>query len=100
MGKASSVSNGAMSAFKAEDREIAVANLGTTYYAFNDICTHRRCPLSDGELDGTTVTCICHGSRFDITTGEVVRGPATRPLEVYPVRLQGDELLVDVPRST
>ena len=100
LGSASSVSEGAMTAFKAEDREIAVANVGGTFYAFNDICTHRRCPLSDGELDGTTLTCICHGSRFDISTGDVVRGPAQRALEVYPIRVEGDELRVDVPGST
>ncbi len=100
LGTASSVTEGGMAAFKAADREIAVANIGGTYYAFNDICTHRRCSLSDGELDDTTLTCICHGSRFDISTGEVLRGPAQRPLEVYPVSVEGDELRVDVPRSS
>ena len=97
LGNASAVSEGKMTAFQVQDREIAVANVAGTYYAFNDICTHRRCPLSDGELDGTTVTCICHGSRFDITTGDVVRGPAQRPVEVYPLQVDGDELRVDVP---
>ncbi len=94
---ASSVGEGQIAAFKTDEREIAVANVGGTYYAFNDICTHRRCSLADGELDGTTLTCICHGSRFEVSTGEVVRGPAPRPLEVYPVSIEGDELRVDVP---
>ena len=97
LGAANSVTEGGIAAFKAEDREIAVANVQGRYYAFNDICTHRRCSLSDGELDDTTLTCICHGSRFDISTGEVLRGPAQRPVEVYPVRVDGDDLLVDVP---
>ncbi len=94
---ARSVSVGEMTAVKVDDLEIAVANVGGDYYAFNDICTHRRCPLSDGELEETTLTCICHGSRFDVTTGEVLRGPAQRPLQVYPVTVVGDELQLDVP---
>jgi 3-phenylpropionate/trans-cinnamate dioxygenase ferredoxin component len=97
LASASSVGEGQMAAFKAEDREIAVANVGGTYYAFNDICTHRRCSLADGELDGTILTCVCHGSRFEVTTGEVVRGPAQRAVEVYPVTIENDELRVDVP---
>ena len=100
LGAASSIGEGDIAAFKAADREIAVANVGGTYYAFNDICTHRRCSLSDGELDGTTLTCICHGSRFDIGTGEVIRGPAQRAVEVYPVSVEGNDLRVDVPTSS
>jgi nitrite reductase/ring-hydroxylating ferredoxin subunit len=97
LGTANSVGEGRITAFKADEREIAVAYVGGTYYAFNDICTHRRCSLADGQLDGTTVTCICHGSRFEVSTGDVVRGPAQRALEVYPVSIEGDELRVDVP---
>ena len=94
---AASVAAGEMKAFDVEGLEIAVANIDGDYYAFNDICTHRRCALSDGELDATTLTCICHGSRFDVSTGDVVRGPAERPLQVYPVTVVGDELQLDVP---
>jgi catalase len=64
------------------DHRIAVANVEGVLYAFEDTCTHRGCSLSQGTLDGTTVTCPCHGSQFDVTTGEVRRGPATRPVEV------------------
>ena len=45
-----------------------------------------RCPLSGGLLTGTTITCQCHGSRFDIPTGAVISGPATEALTVYEVR--------------
>jgi nitrite reductase/ring-hydroxylating ferredoxin subunit/uncharacterized membrane protein len=54
--------------------------------AINDRCTHRGAPLSDGERDGDSVECPWHGSRFALTCGEVVRGPATRPQPVYEVR--------------
>src|SRR3954464_15792026 len=56
-------------------------------YAFDDLCTcgDAPCPLSGGLLTGTTLMCQCHGSRFDLTTGAVVNGPATRPLDLYDV---------------
>jgi nitrite reductase/ring-hydroxylating ferredoxin subunit len=97
LGKISAVAHPGLTKFDARGRKVAVATVDGTYYAFSDICTHLRCSLSEGELDGTTLTCICHGSRFDVSTGEVLRGPAKRPIEVYAVRVQGDELVVDVP---
>ncbi|MCM3921184.1 Rieske 2Fe-2S domain-containing protein [Frankia sp. AiPs1] len=54
--------------------------------AINDRCTHRGAPLSDGERDGDCVRCPWHGSRFALTSGDVVQGPATRPQPVYEVR--------------
>jgi 3-phenylpropionate/trans-cinnamate dioxygenase ferredoxin component len=66
-------------------RRISVARVDGSVYAFDDLCTcgERPCPLSGGLLTGTTIMCQCHGSRFDITTGAVVNGPATQPLSVY-----------------
>ncbi|MDD7813358.1 Rieske 2Fe-2S domain-containing protein [Mycobacterium sp. CSUR Q5927] len=46
-------------------------------FAIHDRCGHRGCLLSEGQLDGTVVTCSCHGSRFDIRDGALLRGPAT-----------------------
>jgi 3-phenylpropionate/trans-cinnamate dioxygenase ferredoxin subunit len=76
---------------------IAVASVAGTYYAFDDECTHEQCSLAEhGELDGTTVTCTCHGSEFDLRTGTVLAPPATVPVKVYPVRLAGDALEIEV----
>ena len=68
-------------------RRISVARVGDRLYAFDDLCTCAdvSCPLSGGLLTGTTLMCQCHGSRFDVTTGAVVNGPATKALEVYEV---------------
>jgi 3-phenylpropionate/trans-cinnamate dioxygenase ferredoxin component len=70
-----------------DDRKIriSVARVGDHLYAFDDLCTcaDQPCPLSGGLLAGTMITCQCHGSRFDITTGAVVNGPATQALNVY-----------------
>jgi 3-phenylpropionate/trans-cinnamate dioxygenase ferredoxin component len=66
---------------------ISVARVDDRLYAFDDLCTcaERACPLSGGLLIGTTLMCQCHGSRFDITTGAVIAGPAPTPLHVYEV---------------
>ena len=69
-------------------RRISVARVGGRLYAFDDLCTcaDQACPLSGGLLTGTTLMCQCHGSRFDITTGAVINGPATKALHVYEVQ--------------
>jgi nitrite reductase/ring-hydroxylating ferredoxin subunit len=69
-------------------RRIAIARIDGRLYAFDDLCScaSAACPLSGGLLTGTTITCQCHGSRFDIRTGAVLEGPATKPLRVYVVQ--------------
>src|SRR5271165_5427027 len=68
-------------------RRIAIARVDGRLYAFDDLCTcaDEACPLSGGLLTRTTIMCQCHGSRFDITTGAVINGPATNALNVYEV---------------
>ena len=100
LGSVSAVPPFGLTKFDAGGHEIAVANVDGTFYALSDICTHRRCSLSKGELDGTALECICHGSRFDVSTGDVLRGPAKRSVQVYAVRVQGDALVVDVPSAS
>jgi nitrite reductase/ring-hydroxylating ferredoxin subunit len=67
---------------------VSVARVDDRLYAFDDLCTcgDRSCPLTGGLLTGTTLMCQCHGSRFDITTGAVVNGPATEALQMYEVQ--------------
>jgi 3-phenylpropionate/trans-cinnamate dioxygenase ferredoxin subunit len=81
-----------------DDRKlrISVARVDGRLYAFDDLCTcaDQACPLSGGLLTGTTVMCQCHGSRFDITTGAVVDGPATEALNVYEVQEVDDDIQV------
>lgn len=73
-------------------RRVAVARVDATLYAFDDLCPRDRCPLSAGRLEGTTIMCQCAGCQFDITTGEVLRGPADAPLRTYVVRDQEGQL--------
>ena len=100
LGSTSAVPQSGLTRFDAGGYKIAVANVEGTFYALSDICTHRGCSLSEGDLDGTTLECICHGSRFDVSTGDVLRGPAKRSVQVYAVRVQGDALVVDVPSAS
>ena len=66
-------------------RRIAVARVGDRLYAFDDLCSCGvdPCPLSGGLLTGMTIMCQCHGSQFNITTGFVIKGPASHALEIY-----------------
>jgi 3-phenylpropionate/trans-cinnamate dioxygenase ferredoxin component len=63
-------------------------------YAVSDTCTHEWCQLSEGRLDDEQLVCSCHGSVFDIMTGEVLLPPATERLPTYQVRLEGDQVQV------
>ena len=93
---AGEVGEGEVTAFPVGDRTVAIANVGGNLHAFDDICTHKQCSLAEGELDGLMIECPCHGSQFDIMSGEVVNGPATEPIDVFEVREEGGELLVSL----
>jgi 3-phenylpropionate/trans-cinnamate dioxygenase ferredoxin subunit len=70
------------------------------FYAVSDVCTHGAVSLSDGEVEGCTVECWLHGSRFDLRTGLPLSLPAVQPIAVYPVIVEGDAVLVDVDPTT
>jgi 3-phenylpropionate/trans-cinnamate dioxygenase ferredoxin subunit len=83
-------------AAKVGDQEIAVARNGDEFFAVEDICSHAAVALSEGEVEGCTVECWLHGSRFDLRTGKPTGLPATEPVPIYPVKVEGDDVLVDV----
>jgi nitrite reductase/ring-hydroxylating ferredoxin subunit len=93
---ATEVSENDLAAFEVGGERIAVANVGGSFHAFGNTCTHRQCFLALGVLEGTIVTCPCHGSQFDVTTGEVLRGPALEPVRSYPTRVDDGALQVDI----
>ncbi|MGE3621556.1 MAG: Rieske (2Fe-2S) protein [Acidimicrobiia bacterium] len=65
-------------------------------FAVDDICSHDEFELSDGHLDGVEVECPAHGSRFNVFTGDVSGLPATEPIKVFPLTVEGDDVYVDV----
>jgi nitrite reductase/ring-hydroxylating ferredoxin subunit len=94
VGPAADLSEGEMRAFEVGGRRVTVARVDGSLHAFDDTCAHRRCSLAEGDLEDATVTCPCHGSRFDVATGAVLNPPATEPVRTYPVRVEGDDLQV------
>src|SRR5690349_15588634 len=90
IGPGDAIPNDLVVPYYLDDRKlrISIARVDDRLYAFDDLCTcaERACPLSGGLLEGTTVMCQCHGSRFDITTGAVINGPATKALNTYNVQ--------------
>ena len=75
---------------------IAVANVQGVFYAFDDECTHEQCSLAEGDLAGTTLTCMCHGAEFDVRSGVVLAPPAVVPIRVYRTRVEGDALYIEI----
>lgn len=73
-------------------QQVLLANIGGKYYAIGSVCTHLGGPLDRGKLDGHEVECPWHGSRFDVTTGAVKRGPAARPEPSYEVKIEGQDI--------
>ena len=72
---------------------VVIAALDGAWYCVADSCTHAGCPFSEeADLEDGTIICNCHGSEFELRTGEVMRGPADEPVRTYPVRDVGDQL--------
>jgi 3-phenylpropionate/trans-cinnamate dioxygenase ferredoxin subunit len=94
IGSASAVPENEVMSFGAGSRQVAVANVEGDLHAFDDVCTHQQCSLAEGDLDGTVIECACHGSQFDVTTGEAVNGPAVDPVDVFQMKVEDDELKV------
>jgi 3-phenylpropionate/trans-cinnamate dioxygenase ferredoxin component len=65
-------------------------------FAISDVCSHADIPLSEGEVGEGTVECWLHGSRFDLRSGRPTGLPATQPVPTYPVKIDGDDVLVAV----
>jgi 3-phenylpropionate/trans-cinnamate dioxygenase ferredoxin subunit len=75
---------------------LAIANKDGEFYAVDDICTHDGGSLDQGELQGYNIECPRHGARFDVRTGRVTALPAIIPIGTYEVKVEGDDVLVDM----
>jgi nitrite reductase/ring-hydroxylating ferredoxin subunit len=89
------IREGELQAFDVQGTPVAIANVGGRFFAFDDTCTHAGCSLADGSLEGQVVTCECHGSQFDVTSGAVLEGPAEEPVASHRVEVSGEDLLVE-----
>ena len=75
---------------------IAICHVDNEFFAISDVCTHDRAPLDQAELDGEAIECPRHGAQFNVETGRVVRRPATKPIDTFPVQVRGTDIEVAV----
>ena len=78
---------------------VAIIRAEGEVFAIRDVCSHAEVPLSEGEVYDHTVECWLHGSCFDLRTGDPTGPPATEPVPVYPVKVDGDDVYVAMKES-
>jgi len=88
------VAEGGRAVFEVEGRFVAVFHVGGRFYVLDDCCTHDGGPLGEGRLEGFTIICPRHGAKFDIRDGRVLSMPAVADTQSFPVKVEGDEVLV------
>jgi 3-phenylpropionate/trans-cinnamate dioxygenase ferredoxin component len=93
------LSSGAARRFEVGALCIALVRIEDDFFAIGDTCSHEDYSLAEGEVlaDACEIECWKHGSMFDLRTGEPRSLPATKPVPVYKVRVDGDDVLVEVP---
>ena len=96
VGKASEIPAGSGKVYEVGDRAVAVFNVDGDLYAIDDVCTHDEASLQAGYLEDCEIECPLHGARFDVRTGEVTELPAVVPVDTFPVRVEGDDIELDV----
>jgi len=91
----SELSRGGVRRVDVDGEPVVVIHADDEYFALSDVCSHDEVSLSDGDLEGTTLECWLHGSRFDIRTGRPLCPPATGAVPVYDVKVDADEIYVN-----
>jgi len=94
IGKVDELRPGSMKRVDINGRRMLLANVNGRFCATDDTCTHEEASLSTGSLRGELVKCPLHGSRFNVCTGEALEEPAEQNLNTYPIRVEGDNILV------
>ena len=79
-----------------DEDPICLINFEGEYYALGDLCTHEYASLSDGEIVGDEIECPLHGGAFEIRTGLPANFPVVVPAEMYPVKIEGDSILIGI----
>ena len=83
-------------AVEVDGEPVAVVKSEGEFFAIRDECSHATVPLSEGDVEDCAIECWLHGSRFDLRSGKPTGLPATKPVPVYPVRVDGDDVLVSL----
>jgi len=91
--------NGERILFDIGGESIALFNIAGEYFAIADLCSHDDGPVAEGDLRDHEIECPRHGARFDVRTGEALSLPAVIDIPAYPVRVDGNEILVGLPKE-
>jgi 3-phenylpropionate/trans-cinnamate dioxygenase ferredoxin component len=92
----SDLASGEPLAVKVDGRPVCLVRIEEEVHAIHDVCSHEEYPLHEGYVFGRSVECALHGSTFSLDTGDPESLPATKPVPIYAVRVDDDEVLVDV----
>lgn len=90
------IPEGKIKAIEVSGEPVLLVNIAGEYYAISNKCTHRGCKLSSGVLESENIKCPCHKSVFNVKTGEVIHGPATKPVQKYVVKVEEEQILLSV----
>lgn len=85
--------------YEPEDLRLAVCNVDGQFFAIEDVCTHDGGSLDQGDLEGEEIECPRHGARFNVRTGDATLMPAVMPVRTFPVKIEGQRLLVGTEAS-
>jgi 3-phenylpropionate/trans-cinnamate dioxygenase ferredoxin component len=88
--------NGCVHAATGRGEEVVLVRWDDEIYALEDNCSHQDFPLSDGSVEDGQIECVFHGAKFDIRSGRATQLPAIRPVRTFPVRIEGDEILIQL----
>lgn len=98
VGAASDLKNGERMIVEIDGEPLAVFNIGGTFYAIADVCSHDDGPVAEGDLQNQfEIECPRHGARFDVRTGKVLSFPAVIDIPAYPTKVEDGQLLVGLP---
>jgi 3-phenylpropionate/trans-cinnamate dioxygenase ferredoxin subunit len=97
--KVNDVAPGSARRFDVDGRRLAIVHIGDDFYVIGDECSHEDYSLSEGDVweDECEIECPKHGSTFSLKSGEPQTLPATKPVPVYDVRIDGDDVVVTLP---
>ena len=94
--KKGEIAPGQVRVVEARGTRIVLCNVAGEFFGVEDRCTHDNNPLGEGSLEGAEIECPRHGARFDVRTGAVTCLPAVIPIKTYAVRVQDDDVQVEV----
>jgi 3-phenylpropionate/trans-cinnamate dioxygenase ferredoxin subunit len=90
------VPEGETRVFHVDDERIVLCNVGGSFYAIEDVCTHDGSPFGIETLEGPVIECPRHGARFDVRTGGVLRMPAVVPVRTFPTKVEGTDVYIEM----